>query len=92
MKIIESAYHHNAVFGAPFQVTVFNDGQGYQLAVLFEAKGHYAVLDYEKLLTGDIGTGEITAGENCYRSDQFVAWLREAVSVHLRAKSPGSGL
>jgi hypothetical protein len=86
MKIIEAAYHPNAVFGAPFQVTVFNDGQGYQLAVIFAAKGHYAVLDFEKLLTGHIGAGEVTAGENCYRSDQFEARLREAVAAHLRAK------
>ena len=38
LKIIDLARHRNGIDGAPFHVTVFNDGESIKLAVLFEAR------------------------------------------------------
>ena len=80
LKIIDIDYHRNGICGAPFYVTVFNDGESIKLAVIFDEAYHCAVFDFEKLQTGNIHFGE-----NSFRGDQFEAPLREAIDARYRA-------
>jgi hypothetical protein len=65
------AYHRNGVFGAPFHVVLFKDGEDAMLGVTFDTeKGsrdiYTAVFDVAKLAAGDI-----EFGSNSYRGDVF---------------------
>lgn len=72
-------YHRNGVCGAPFHVVLFHDGESRKLAILFDPEGHCAVLDVEKLHSGDIAFRS-----NSWRGDRFEARLRRAIELHER--------
>jgi len=79
-RIISIARHRNGVGGAPFDIVLFKDtgGQGSRkVAILFEPAGFCAVLDVDKLATGDIAFGS-----NSWRGDDYEPPLRQAVQMH----------
>ena len=79
LKIIDFAHHRNGITGAPFAVVLFEDsgpGGSRKVAVLFEEKGHCAVLDVTKLAAGDIAFGS-----NSWRGDAFEQSLRRAIRI-----------
>jgi len=57
IKILDVAYHRNGVCGAGFTVVIFEEEGRTMLATIFEAKGHCAVYDIEKLAKKDIAFG-----------------------------------
>ena len=84
LKIIAVARHRNGVSGAPFDVVLFKewgrDGSR-KVAILFEEKGHCAVLDVAKLAAGDIAFGS-----NSWRGDDYEPDLMDAISAFEQAK------
>lgn len=78
LKIIDIAHHRNGVAGEPFDIVLFNDrtnNRGRRMVgILFEAEGHCAVLDVEKLAAGDIAFGS-----NSWRGDNYQEHLRQAI-------------
>jgi hypothetical protein len=84
LKINSIAHHRNGISGAPFDVVLFEDSGpegSRKVAVLFEERGHCAVLDVAKLAAGDIAFGS-----NSWRGDKFEPGLRTAVGDHNRIK------
>ena len=79
--IITIAHHRNGICGAPFDVVLFHDGESRKLAILFEEKGHCAVLDEVKLFEGDIAFGS-----NSWRGDAYEPHLREAIRLSSNAE------
>ncbi len=84
--IIAIASHRNGVGGARFDVALFREGASRKLGILFEAEGHCAVLDVDKLAAGDIAFGS-----NSWRAEDFEPDLRKAVRQHHDAKAQGRG-
>jgi hypothetical protein len=84
LKIIDIARHRNGVCGAPFDVALFKergrDGSR-KVAILFEEKGHCAVLDVAKLAAGDIAFGS-----NSWRGDDYEPDLKDAITAFYQAK------
>lgn len=76
-RIINIARHRNGVGGAPFDVVLFKDtgeGGSRKVAILFELESFCAVLDVDKLATGDIAFGS-----NSWRGDEYEPLLRQAI-------------
>ena len=75
-KIVKESYHRNGTAGAGFDVAIFRQpGQrALMLAVVFEAAGHVAVFDLDKLKK-DI----IEFPDNSYRGDLYEAELRRMI-------------
>lgn len=75
-KIVKESYHRNGVVGASFDVAIFRQpGQrALMLAVVFEAAGHVAVFDLDKL-KNDV----IEFPENSYRGDLYEDELRHMI-------------
>ena len=72
---IESAdYHRNGIAGVGFHVVKFRHERKSYLAVVFDKRGHVAVLDSESL--------EERLMPEHWRGDTFEADLREAVRLH----------
>jgi len=79
LTIIDIAHHRNGVAGAPFDVVLFKDRgrQGSRkVAILFEEKGHCAILDIAKLALGDIAFGS-----NSWRGDDYEPDLMDAMTA-----------
>ncbi len=76
LTLIDVAYHRNGICGAPFTVTLFDDGESRKAALLFDAPYHCAVLDVAKLASGDI-----TFGSNSYRGDVYEQTLRRLIKA-----------
>jgi hypothetical protein len=74
IQILDLAQHRNGIFGTPFDVVLFHDGQSRKLAILFPEPGRCAVLDEGKLTKGDIAFGS-----NSHRGDRYEPPLRKAV-------------
>jgi hypothetical protein len=78
LTIIDIAHHRNGISGAPFDVALFEDHDAAEgsrkVAILFEQPYHCAVLDVDKLATGDIAFGS-----NSWRGDQYEPQLRKAI-------------
>jgi hypothetical protein len=84
LTIIDIAHHRNGVCGAPFDVALFKDrgrGGSRKVAILFEEKGHCAVLDVAKLAAGDIAFGS-----NSWRGDDYEPDLKDAITAFYQAK------
>ena len=83
IKILNSAHHRNGIYGAPFEVALFED-QGPEasrkVAILFPEPGYCAVLDLAKLAVGDIAFSS-----NSWRGDVFESPLRQAIKASLKA-------
>ena len=80
LTIIDIAHHRNGISGAPFDVALFKDAEregSRKIAILFEQPYHGAVLDVDKLATGDIAFGS-----NSWRGDQYEPHLRKAINNH----------
>ena len=83
LRIIGIAHHRNGICGAPFDIVLFEDtgAEGSRkVAILFEERGHCAVLDVARLAAGDIAFGS-----NSWRGDKYEPGLRTAVSAFQRA-------
>jgi len=79
LKIINFATHRNGITGAPFAVVLFqNTGPegSRKVAILFEQEAHCAVLDVDKLASGNIAFGS-----NSWRGDHFEQSLRKAIRI-----------
>lgn len=75
LRIIDIAFHRNGICGAPFNVFLFEDeGDGRKVGIVFEQKGHCAVLAVDKLASGDIAFGS-----NSWRGDHYESDLREQI-------------
>lgn len=75
LKIIDIDFHRNGVCGAPFDVVLFEDeGDNRKVGIIFEQKGHCAVLAVDKLAAGDIGFGS-----NSWRGDLYESDLRKEI-------------
>lgn len=80
LKIIDIAFHRNGICGAPFSVFLFEDeGDGRKVGIVFEQKGHCAVLAVDQLHAGDIAFGS-----NSWRGDQYESELREQIRQFAR--------
>ena len=56
MTITQIKFHRNGTSGEPFHAVRFtNPSEGEMLGIVFEAKGHVAVFNLERLAAGDIG-------------------------------------
>lgn len=75
-KIVKESYHRNGVAGAAFDVAIFRQpGRGsLMLAVVFEAAGHVAVFDLDKLKKC-----VIEFPDNSYRGDLYEDELRRMI-------------
>jgi hypothetical protein len=68
--------HRNGFSGAPFHVLIFRDpDEGKMLGVVFDQKHHVAVLNLDKLATGNIAFGV-----NSWRGDRYEPHLRQAIA------------
>ncbi len=76
LTLIDVACHRNGVCGAPFTVTLFDDGESRKVAILFDDPYHCAVLDVAKLASGDI-----RFGSNSYRGDVYEPTLRRLIKA-----------
>ena len=76
INIFAIDHHRNGICGAPFDAVLFHDGESRKLAILFEEKGHCAVLDEVKLFEGDIAFGS-----NSWRGDVYEPHLRHAINA-----------
>lgn len=79
LSIIAFAHHRNGIGGAPFDVILFEDTGpegSRKLAIVFEQEGHCAVLDVDKLASGDIAFGS-----NSWRAERFEEPLRKAIRI-----------
>lgn len=81
LTIIDIAHHRNGVSSEPFDIVLFNDrseNKGRRMVgILFEARGHCAVMDVVKLAEGDIAFGS-----NSWRGDNYDPYLRAAIEEH----------
>ena len=74
--------HRNGIGGAPFNAIVFADtgeGASVKVAIVFDAPGHTAVLDINKLVECDVAFGS-----NSWRGDAYEPHLRRAIAKHER--------
>lgn len=76
MKHIKTACHRNGISGAPFYVSIFEEEGRKMLGVRFVGDDistdiHTAVFDLNLL-----ANGVIEFGENSWRGDNYVDWLR----------------
>jgi hypothetical protein len=77
LKIIDIEFHRNGVCGAPFDVVLFQDEgseDSRKVGIVFEQKGHCAVLAVDKLAAGDIAFGS-----NSWRGDHYESDLRQEI-------------
>lgn len=85
LKIKDAAFHRNGVGGAGFYAIHFHDTeQGNMFAALFDEPGHCAVVNVEKLASGDIAFGS-----NSWRGDCYEAELRPLIEKW--SKQQGTG-
>jgi hypothetical protein len=77
-KILKIDNHRNGVFGAPFDVVLFQHDNRKMIAILFEGKYQCAVLDVQMLSKDNI---EFAMG-NSWRGDDFDAELRPLVKEY----------
>jgi len=75
-RILKESYHRNGCAGASFDVAIFRQPgrRAPMLAVIFEAAGHVAVFDLDKLKQ-DI----IEFPDNSFREDLYEAELRRMI-------------
>ena len=81
--------HRNGIGGAPFNAIVFADtgeGASVKVAIVFDAPGHTAVLDINKLVECDVAFGS-----NSWRGDAYEPHLRRAIAKHEREEEAKSG-
>jgi hypothetical protein len=86
LQIIGFDHHRNGIDGAPFAVVLFEDAGpegSRKVAILFEEPHHCAVLDMDKLATGDIAFGS-----NSWRGDCFEQSLRKAIRISSATTNP----
>lgn len=86
-RIIAIDHHRNGICGSPFDVVLFQDTDNpgcRKVAVLFEPQSCCAVLDVDKLTTGDIAFGS-----NSWRGDVYEPLLRQAINEHRQRQSEG---
>jgi hypothetical protein len=77
LKIIDIEFHRNGVCGAPFDVVLFQDEgpeDSRKVGIVFEQKGHCAVLAVDMLAAGDIAFGT-----NSWRGDHYESDLRKEI-------------
>jgi hypothetical protein len=74
LRIDEVAYHRNGSGGEGFHVVRFTGDDGPMLGVVFEAAGHVAVFNSDKL-----AEGTIAFMANSWRGDAYEPALRAAV-------------
>ena len=77
IKVRSVAYHRNGVSGEGFHVVLFHYKKRDMVATVFDSLGQVAVLDL-----GMAAGGEIRAGINSWRGDEFEKSLREAIRKH----------
>ncbi len=71
-------YHRNGIAGAPFHILTFRDSsQGRMIGIVFEDPHRVAVLNLDKLASGDIAFGS-----NSFRGDVYESHLRAAINLH----------
>lgn len=80
-RVTAIAYHRNGVSGEGFYVVRFqpyvaSGVEDEMVAVVFDAPGHVAVFDLDKL-----AHGTIAFGENSWRGDDFEPELRKAIAA-----------
>jgi hypothetical protein len=78
-QIITIDHHRNGICGSPFDVVLFEDTEatGRKVAIVFEQQYCCAVLDVDKLATGDIAFAS-----NSWRGDDYEPLLRAAINEH----------
>ena len=75
MTITQIKFHSNGTGGEPFHAVRFTDSsEGEMLGIVFEAKGHVAVFNLERLAACDIGFNR-----NCWLGDRYEPHLRKAL-------------
>lgn len=77
-RIIDIDFHRNGISGAPFHVILFEDKgdeASRKVGIVFQSPQHVAVLDVNKLASGNI-----TFGQNSWRGDVFEIELRAAIT------------
>ena len=82
ITLLKIARHRNGIGGAPFNAIVFADtgeGASVKVAIVFDAPGHTAVLDINKLVECDVAFGS-----NSWRGDAYEPHLRRAIAKHER--------
>ena len=83
LLIDQIAHHRNGVCGEPFHAVLFRaPDAGRMLGVVFDAPGHVAVFDLDKLLLGNVAFGV-----NSWRGDRYEPLLREAVRRHIDGRA-----
>src|SRR5271154_1343413 len=86
-QIIAIDHHRNGICGSPFDIVLFQDPEAprrRKVAILFEPQYCCAVLDVDKLATGDIAFAS-----NSWRGDVYEPLLREAIKQHRQQQSEG---
>jgi hypothetical protein len=85
LKVLTTAHHRNGIDGAPFNVVLFKvSGEpGTKVGIVFDDRGHCAVLDVTLLAAADIAFGS-----NSWRGDQYEPSLREAIRVSSATTNP----
>jgi hypothetical protein len=83
-QIIAIDHHRNGICGSPFDVALFEDTEatGRKVAIVFEQQYCCAVLDVDKLATGDIAFAS-----NSWRGDVYEPLLRAAINEHRQQQS-----
>ena len=80
IKVTDVASHRNGICGAPFHVVLFEYKVGTKVGIVFEEPYHCAVLNVQKL-----GSGDIKFGSNSYRGDLYEPLLRQAIRKYEKA-------
>ena len=82
ITILKIHRHRNGIGGAPFNAIVFADtgeGASVKVGIVFDASGHTAVLDINKLVECDVAFGS-----NSWRGDAYEPHLRRAITRYER--------
>lgn len=80
IKVTDIAFHRNGICGAPFHVVLFEDLESTHVGIVFDEPWHCAVLNVQKLSSGDIAFGS-----NSYRGDRYEPLLRKAIKENEEA-------
>lgn len=71
LKLIATSHHRNGVSGDPFNVSLFKDADGTTKVFIDFGNSSYAVLQVDKMASGDIAFGS-----NSWRGDHYAAEVR----------------
>jgi hypothetical protein len=75
LEILSVAHHANTIAGAPFDVVEFSNDDMTRFAIVFETKGHCAILEDTKIFEGDFAFDS-----NSYHGEPIEPHLRKAVA------------